>query len=159
MTTHRWRFFLAGIMQGSHLGLALHGQDYRSRLRELLREQFPHAEIYDPLADHSDSLAYDEDRGRQVFFDHNRMCAGVDVLIAYVPEASMGTAIEMWEAYRHGRAVVTISPLKHNWAVRFLSHELYPDLDQFQQALVDGRLVRRLVEILAEPGHRGQQNS
>jgi hypothetical protein len=82
------------------------------------------------------------------------LCAEVDVLIAYVPEASMGTAIEMWEAHRHGRTVVTISPLKHNWAVRFLSHELYPDLDEFERALSDGRLARRLVELLAEPGHR-----
>ena len=142
-------------MQGSHLGLALHGQDYRSWLKELLAEHFPHAEIYDPLADHGNSLAYDEDRGRQVFFYHNRLCAEVDALIAYVPEASMGSAIEMWEAYRHGRAVVTISPLQHNWAVRFLSHEIYADLDEFERALTDGRLARRLVELLAEPGHRG----
>jgi hypothetical protein len=141
-------------MQGSHLGLALHGQDYRRRLKKLLSDHFPHAEIYDPLADHGESLAYGEDRGRQVFFYHNRMCAEVDVLVAYVPEASMGTAIEMWEAYRHGRAVVTISPLKHNWAVRFLSHELYADLDEFEQALADGRLALRLAELLAEPGHR-----
>ncbi|HVA46044.1 MAG TPA: hypothetical protein VNH11_06690 [Pirellulales bacterium] len=27
MPTRRLRFFLAGIMQGSHLGTALHGQD------------------------------------------------------------------------------------------------------------------------------------
>ena len=154
MTDRRWRFFLAGIMQGSHLGLALHGQDYRGRLKKLLAKYFPQAEIYDPLADHGDSLAYDEDRGRQVFLYHNRMCAEVDVLVAYLPEASMGTAIEMWEAHRHGRAVVAISPLKHNWAVRFLSHELYADLDEFETALIDCRLSQRLAALLDEPGHR-----
>jgi hypothetical protein len=153
MTTRRFNIFLAGIMQGSHLGMALHGQDYRGRLKELLAKHFPHAEIYDPLADHANSLAYDEDRGRQVFFYHNRMCAEVDVVVAFVPEASMGTAIEMWEAYRHGRAVVTISPLAHNWAVRFLSHELYADLDEFEAALADGRLAQRLSALLSEPGH------
>ena len=47
----------------------------------------------------------------------------------------MGTAIEMWEAHQHGAAVITISPLKHNWAVKFLSHALYADEAQFEAAL------------------------
>jgi hypothetical protein len=65
--------------------------------------------------------------------------------VAFVPEASMGTAIEMWEAHRHGRVVITISPLVHNWAVRFLSHAVYADVEAFAAALADGR-VRRIVE-------------
>ena len=129
------RFFLAGIMQGSHLAATLHNQDYRGRVKQLIEAHFPAAEIYDPLADHSDSLNYDDQRGRTVFFHHNRLCREVDVVLAFVPEASMGTAIEMWEAHQHGRAVITISPMKHNWAVKFLSHEVYGDLDQFELAL------------------------
>jgi len=132
------RIFLAGIMQGSHLGAVLHQQDYRGRLRELLAHHFPQAEIYDPLADHSDSLDYDADRGRQTFYHHNRMCREVDLVVAFVPEASMGTAIEMWEAYRHGRRVVTISPLAHNWAIRYCSDAIYPDFESFASALTDG---------------------
>ncbi|MGD9722046.1 MAG: hypothetical protein AB7O59_09960 [Pirellulales bacterium] len=142
------RFFLAGIMQGSHLASAIHNQDYRQRLKSLLAQHFPGAEIYDPLADHSDSLNYDDARGREVFLHHNRLCGTVDVVIAFVPEASMGTAIEMWEAHRQGRAVIAISPMKHNWAVKFLSHELYDDIDELEAALADGRLARRLQEIL-----------
>jgi hypothetical protein len=138
------RFFLAGIMQGSHLASAIHNQDYRTGLTALLRAHFPDAEVYDPWADHSGSLDYDDDRGRRVFLDHNRLAGEVDVLVAYVPEASMGTAIEMWEAWRHGRAVVTISPLKHNWAVKFLSHALYADLAELEASLADGRLAERL---------------
>lgn len=146
------RFFLAGIMQGSHLGAAIHNQDYRSRLKGLLAEHFPLAEIYDPLADHANSLDYDDELGRRVFLHHNRLCREVDVVLAFVPEATMGTAIEMWEAYSAGRVVVTISPLKHNWAVRFLSHELYADVEEFESALVEGRLAARLDEILAGQG-------
>lgn len=146
------RFFLAGIMQGSHLGAAIHNQAYRSRLKGLLAEHFPLAEIYDPLADHANSLDYDDEMGRSVFLHHNRLCREVDVVLAFVPEATMGTAIEMWEAYSAGRAVVTISPLKHNWAVRFLSHELYADVAEFESALVEGRLAARLEEILAGLG-------
>jgi hypothetical protein len=143
------RFFLAGIMQGSHRGPLIHDQDYRQRIKRLLAAQFPHAEIYDPLADHGDSLAYDDRRGREVFFHHNRRSGEVDVLLAFVPEASMGTAIEMWQAYRHGRAVITISPLALNWTVRFLSHEVYPTIEDFEAAVASGSLGRRVAEILA----------
>ena len=142
------RFFLAGIMQGSHVEPLLHEQDYRRRIKQLIAAQFPGADLYDPRADHASSIEYDEPTGRKVFFDHNRMCREVDVLLAFVPEASMGTAIEMWEAYQHGAAVVTISPLRVNWAVRFLSHVLYPDLEAFEAELVDGSLVRRIEEVL-----------
>jgi hypothetical protein len=138
------RFFLAGIMQGSHLAATLHNQDYRQRIKQLLARHFPAAEVYDPLADHSDSLDYDDERGRAVFFRHNRLCSEVDVVIAFVPEASMGTAVEMWEAHRHGKAVIAISPLVHNWAVKFLSHALFADVDEFEAALADGRLAERL---------------
>ena len=141
------RFFLAGIMQGSHVEAVLHQQDYRARIKRLLLDHFPEAEVYDPLADHSSSLAYDDATGRQVFLRHTRMCGEVDVLLAFLPEASMGTAIEMWEAHQHGAAVVTISPMQHNWAVKFLSHEIYADLDQFEAALASGRLARRIAEI------------
>ncbi len=142
------RFFLAGIMQGSHSGAVLHNQDYRQRLRKLLAVHFPGADVYDPLADHSESLEYDQQQGRRVFFDHCRMCREIDVLIAFLPEASMGTAIEMWQAYQNGRAVITISPLAHNWAVLFLSHEVYADLTEFEAALASGRVARRVDEIL-----------
>ncbi len=134
------RFFLAGIMQGSHVDDVLHHQGYRARLKRLLADHFPAAEVYDPLADHQDSLGYDDVRGREVFERHNAMCRTVDVVIAFVPEASMGTAIEMWEAHRHGRFVVAVSPLVHNWVVRFCSHRVYPDLEAFETALTSGHL-------------------
>jgi hypothetical protein len=142
------RFFLAGIMQGSHLAATLHNQDYRGRIKRLIEVHFPGAEVYDPLADHSDSLNYDEPQGRKVFFHHNRLCGEVDVVLAFVPEASMGTAIEMWQAHQHGRAVIAISPMKHNWAVKFLSHELYADLDELEVAFRSGEVAARLREIL-----------
>ncbi len=145
----RWRAFLAGILQGSLTEPALHDQQYRSRIRDLLARWLPEACLYDPLAEHRDSLSYDEQTGRRVFFEHNRMCRQIDVLVAFVPEASMGTAIEMWEAYHHGAAVVTISPLEHNWAVRFLSHAVYADLDEFEAALRSGQLRRCVEQVLA----------
>jgi hypothetical protein len=114
-----------------------------------LAEHFPQAEVYDPLADHSNSLDYDDERGRRVFFFHNRLCREVDVVLAFVPEASMGTAIEMWEAHRHGRMVIAVSPLKHNWAVKFLSSLVYSDVEELEAALASGEVERAIRSSLA----------
>ncbi len=145
------RIFLAGIMQGSHTGAVLHEQDYRDRIKALIARHLPEAEVYDPLADHAKSLEYGERKGRDVFFRHNLMCREVDVLLAFVPSASMGTAIEMWEADQHGAAVVTISPLRLNWAVKFLSHILYADLEEFSAALEDGSLRNAIEQVRRSP--------
>lgn len=140
------RIFLAGIMQGSHLALTLHPQGYRGHVKELLARHLPAAEVYDPLADHADSLSYDEEQGRGVFFHHCQLCGEVDVVLAFVPEASMGTAIEMWEAHRAGKVVIAVSPLVHNWAVKFLSHAVYRDFDALEAALASGELQRLIVD-------------
>lgn len=144
------RIFLAGIMQGSHTEDLLHCQNYRQHLKELLAGHFPTAEIYDPLADHGESLGYDDATGRRVFLNHNRMCQDVDLLVAFVPQASMGTAIEMWEAHRHGRTVISISPLAGNWAIKFLSHAVYRTLEDFAAALSAGEVARLLSDKRAD---------
>ncbi len=144
------RFFLAGIMQGSRQDTGLHQQDYRTRLAKLITTHLPEADVYDPLADHPESVAYSDEDGRRVFYGHNRLCREVDVLIAFVPEASMGTAIEMWEAHEHGQAVVlTISPLDHNWSVRFCSDAIYPDFEAFENAVHSGEVQQTIDRILA----------
>ena len=132
------RFFIAGIMQGSHVEAVLHGQDYRERLATLLGRYYPDSEIYDPGAAHRESLDYGDEQGREVFMMHNRMCTEVDVVVAFLPEASMGTAIEIWEAFVHGRRVVTISPLHRNWVVRYCSHLVLEDMVSLERALDDG---------------------
>ena len=141
------QFFLAGIMQGSHAEALIHDQEYRVWIKRLLETHFPRAEVYDPRTDHAESLGYDDATGQGVFFRHNRMCREVDVLLAFVPEASMGTAIEMWEAHQHGAAVITVSPLKHNWAVKFLSHAVYADMEAFEAALQRGDVARCVGEV------------
>lgn len=138
------KIFLAGIMQGSYPGPDMHGQGYRARLRDCLQNELPEANIYDPWANHQSSLEYDDEKARDVFLNHNAMCADVDVVVAHVPEASMGTAIEIWEAYRHQRFVITITPLVHNWAIRYCSNWLLADLTSFQVACQSGELRRRL---------------
>ena len=53
----------------------------------------------------------------------------------------------MWEAYQHGAAVVTISSLKHNWAVKFLSHAVCRR-SAIQAALESGELAERIAAVL-----------
>jgi hypothetical protein len=81
-------------------------------------------------------------RAREVFLGHVDMCRVFDLLVAYVPEASMGTAIEMWEAHRHARRVVTVTPLVHNWVVQLTSDAVYRDVDEFAHALHSGAVTR-----------------
>ena len=147
--TTSMRFFIAGIMQGSHLGSDLHSQDYRQRIQELLEQSFEDAEVYDPFANHESSVQYDDTEGRRVFYGHNRMCREVDVVVAFVPYASMGTAIEMWEAHEHGHAaVIAVSPLETNWAVKYCSHAIYADLEMFAAALATGEVQRKITQVL-----------
>lgn len=145
------QFFIAGIMQGSHRTAVLHDQHYRARLREQLTTHFPGARIYDPLVDHGGSLGYDDVQARAVFYQHNRMCREVDVVIAFVPEASMGTAVEMWEAHEHGRGIViAISPLLQTWAVKYCSHLQYADWESFESELASGELSTKIERLLRE---------
>jgi len=135
------KIFIAGIMQGSEIGAKLHCQNYRDVLKEELKDAFPGSDVYDPFEKNKDSIDYPNDLGKRVFLGHNRMCGTeIDLLVAFAPQASMGTAIEMWEAWQNGAVVATISPMSENWVVKFLSDLVYPDLDAFLSALRSGKL-------------------
>jgi len=138
------RIFLAGIMQGSHVAALVHDQMYRDTLRDLVQSHWPDSQVYDPFANHGNSIAYDRRRAGEVFMGHIEMCREFDLLVAYVPEASMGTAIEMWEAHQHGRTVVTITPLVHNWVVQLTSRAVYRDFEDFAHAVNSGEIDRLL---------------
>ncbi len=137
--------FLAGIIQGS-LAHDIHEQDYRSEIIKLLRAHLPRAVVYDPFAEHPDSLAYDGAKGRDVFFSLMDRAGQVDILIAFLPEASMGTAIEMWNAFHAGAVIVCVTPLRENWTVRFLADAMLPDLDALREFLQTGKLEKLLEE-------------
>jgi hypothetical protein len=149
------RIFLAGIMQGSHVAALVHDQTYRNTLRDLVQSHWPDAEVYDPFSNHATSIGYDMRRAREVFMGHVEMCRQFDLLVAYVPEASMGTAIEMWEAKQHGRTVVTITPLVHNWVVQLTSDAVYRDDDAFAHALAAGEIDRLLASTEARSASKG----
>ncbi len=129
-------FFIAGIIQGS-LADGMHDQDYRARIAEVIRRRFPDARIVDPVALNPNSLEYSDDEARETFFAMIEEARAADVVIAFVPSCSMGTAVEMWEARRAGKPVIAISPLTRNWAVRYLSTRVVGSIDELDTALAE----------------------
>ena len=138
------KIFLAGIIQGSLVEAAIHDQDWREPIREVLRKHLPAAEVYCHYTRHPHSIAYDLPDIRATLDDGIRRAAACDLLIAYVPSASMGTAIEMYEAARHGAAVLTISPMGANWVIRVYSDRIFPSVEAMAVFCADGGLDKLL---------------
>jgi len=134
------RVFIAGIMQGSRSGGGIDAQDYRREITRIVRGHIPGAEVLDPLELHPDSVSYSPEQARQTFLELVELAGQVDVLVAYIPSASMGTAIEMWNAYQGGARIYTISPLADNWVVRSLSERVFPDTAAFATFVASGGL-------------------
>ena len=125
------KIFIAGIMQGSIQGHGILEQDYRQAIREELEINHPEAEIVDPFSLFPDSVTYDHQRAKQVLFEMAAEAGSSDILIAYLPKASMGTALEMMRAYENGKAIISISPMEKNWFIRAISTKIFPSLDEF----------------------------
>ena len=132
--------FLAGIIQGSKVAAEIHDQGWRERVTRAVTRALPDAKVYDHFQEHPESITYDLPDIRATFAEGNRRAGECDLLIAYVPEASMGTAIEMHEAHCHGAAVVTISPLVTNWVIRAYSDAILPDVPAFEEFAASGEL-------------------
>ena len=125
------KIFIAGVMQGSIKGKGIQGQDYRGRICEAVKIPHPDAEIVDPFSLFPDSVEYDDQRAKQVLFKMAAEAASSDILIAYLPEASLGTALEMIRAYDSGSTIISISPMEKNWFIRAVSNKIFPALDDF----------------------------
>ena len=138
-------FFIAGIIQGSIPHKGIHNQDYRQELKTLLKKHFPDGKVYCPFDNHPNSLNYGTKKSKSVFFDLMGRARDADVLIAFLPEASMGTAIEMWEAYHKKKVIISISPLKENWVVKYLSTAVFNDITAFERFIKNGEL-KALIE-------------
>lgn len=139
------RVFIGGVMQASRVDNALEDQGYRNVLADALRLRWPDLEVIDPLAIHPNSVTYNDEAARETLFSLLELATGCDVLIAYVPQASMGTALEMYVAYQKRVPVITISPMAANWVVRGLSQRVFPDLASFMaylQTLSDPEQLR-----------------
>ena len=135
------KVFLAGIIQGSLVEPSIHKQDWREVLKDALAKHLSGADVYYHYSQHPESITYELTDIRQTFAEGNRRAGQCDLLIAYLPEASMGTAIEMHEAYAHGAAIVTVTSMSPNWVVRAYSDRIVPDLAAFDALAAGGELA------------------
>ncbi len=129
------RVFIAGVMQASNTDKALVSQIYRNDIAGQLLRRWPDLEVIDPLQLHPASVGYDDAVARETLFAMAGLAAESDLVIAYLPVASMGTALEMYFADRAGVPVLTISPMRENWVVRVLSTRVFPDNGAFLEWL------------------------
>ncbi len=136
--------FIAGIMQGSRLDRFIDGQDYRQVIAQAIEDHDTSASIVDPNELHPQGVDYGDAEAKATLLEMAELAAQADLLVAYAPQASMGTAIEMWQAFRANVPIVTVSPLEANWVVRHLSDVVLPDLHAFQAWVADGGLPRLL---------------
>ncbi len=136
------KIFLSGIIQGSRQGKDIHVQNYRDVLKSMLRRYAPEAELICPIDLHPNSVEYDAVQARLTFVDMVRLAQEADLVVAYLPEASMGTAVEIWEAHLRGVPVLTISPLAENWVIKLASRQVFPSLESFETFLAAGGLAR-----------------
>jgi len=125
------RVFIAGVMQASSLSRGVVDQRYRAEIRALLLARWPELDVVDPFELHPNSVEYRDDEAKETLFRMIELARSSDLMIAYAPVASMGTALEMYAAYLQQVPVWTISPMADNWVVRVLSTRVFPDLATF----------------------------
>lgn len=143
------RYFISGVMLGSKQKLEAEAdlvpQDYRQQIAEVIRKEDPHAVIVDPLdavkcraermGQTFDDINSSDEAVRDAFTDVVESVKGCDVIVSNLPEASMGSAVELWEARKANLQIFTISPMKDNWTIRSVTDHNFVDLADFTRNL------------------------
>ncbi len=133
--------FIAGVMQGTRLDDQIHEQEYRLSIARSIQNHIPEARVTDPWALNPNSVDYDEERARKTFLSMIAMAGMADLLIAYLPTVSMGTAMEMWEAHQSDTYIIAVTPHSHHWAIRFTADEIVPDLKSLLEIIENGHVA------------------
>ncbi len=125
------KIYIAGVMQGSKKGHGIQGQSYRQIIQDAVKVNHPDTDFFDPYIIFPNSVEFDDQRSKQALFAMAEEAGSSDILIAYLPEASMGTALEMMRAYDNGKTIISISPMEKNWLILAVSTKIFPSLDDF----------------------------
>lgn len=91
------------------------------------------------------------EKAKQAFEHLVNEAASADAIIAYLPTASNGTAIEIWEASRRGKPVFTISPMTENWVIKFYSTRVFSTMEEFATFVRSGELMAFMKKHLKHP--------
>ncbi len=141
------RVFIAGVMQANRQDTQIESQHYRIQIGTRLRQLIPDVQLIDPWAENKNSMSYTEEQARHTFLSMTNKASEADLLIAYLPLPSMGTAMEMWQAYQANTTIIAITPFVHHWAIRFTADEILPDLDSLFGLLENGRFLQEIVPL------------
>jgi hypothetical protein len=144
MSKSGYDFFIAGIIQGSRKDLGVEDQSYRTVIKAGLQNQFPGSRIYCPVENHPESVQYSDEKAASVFMKHVDMIRHADCLIVYLPEASMGSAVEMWEARHAGTRIITVTPMTANWVIRLCSDVILETVEALLDFIQSGKLEKSL---------------
>ena len=142
-------YFLSGVMGGSGgggaslAGVAVESQDYRACMRAAILAADSTAVVIDPAeivekrarelhppgTPESQFFTSDETI-RTMFGECVSLAAKSDVVISYLPVASMGSACELHEARAAGRLVLVIAEgkMSGNWVVRSYADQVLDDI-------------------------------
>lgn len=153
--------FIAGTMQGASNDLQVADQSYRDVIRNLVLQRWPDARCVDPskpvrelvneaAADHGirdaiygqlsgqrinlDDLSDEVQRFREAFRRMTVRAADCDLVIAYIPGTapSMGTAMEMYQAFIASVPVVAITNMRVNLSIVSTATWILSDLNQLE---------------------------
>ena len=156
------RYFLSGVMGGnmqgnsSLVGIPVESQDYRALMRAAILAADPHAEVVDPadmVTARAPELHPHGTEPKQywqsdatvgtIFGECIELAAECDVVVSYLPMASMGSAVELHAAWRAERLVLVIAPpdegggpgaapgkMRHNWVVRAYAQRVFGGIDE-----------------------------
>ena len=101
---------------------------------EFILQCDPTAEVRDPydLCDTPEQIQ-DNEKIRHIFETNVNRAVDSDIVIAFIPSASMGTAVEIHEAWQAKKIVYTISPLARNWVIRLYSTKIFSTMTEFKE--------------------------
>lgn len=139
------RVFIAGVMQSNRQDRLIDDQNYRLKIAAALKKRIPDVKIIDPWAENQNSMHYGEEQARHTFLSMTVKASEADLLIAYLPQPSMGTAMEMWQAYQANTTIIAVTPFVHHWAIRFTASQILPNLDALFALLENGRFLQEIV--------------
>ncbi|GJM42108.1 MAG: hypothetical protein DHS20C20_23900 [Ardenticatenaceae bacterium] len=139
------RVFIAGVMQANRQDTQIESQNYRLQISQRLQQHIPDVQLIDPWAENPNSISYDEPQARHTFLTMTNKASEADLLIAYLPLPSMGTAMEMWQAYQGNTYIIAITPFVHHWAIRFTANDILPDLESLFGLIDNGRFLQEIV--------------
>ena len=134
------KVFIAGVMQGNKKNGRIHNQNYRQEIVKALGYIIDNLEIIGPGINSTDKSKLTDKQVSEIFFSSCSAVRKADIMITFVPEASMGTAVEMWEAWKNNVPIITISRLKYNWVIKLLSTKLYSTIAELSQGIKAGDL-------------------